>query len=125
LRNESLTLFGDGLQTRSFCYVDDLIQGLLKLFFTENISEPINLGNPEPITMIQLAKEILELTNSNSKIEFLPLPQDDPVQRNPEISKAKLLLNWSPTVNRENGLRRTVDYFADLKVRSHQKLIID
>jgi len=121
LRNESLTLFGDGLQTRSFCYVDDLIQGLLKLFFTENISEPINLGNPEPITMIQLAKEILELTNSNSKIEFLPLPQDDPVQRNPEISKAKLLLNWSPTVNRENGLRRTVDYFADLKVRSHQK----
>jgi nucleoside-diphosphate-sugar epimerase len=119
LRNESLTLFGDGLQTRSFCYVDDLIQGLLKLFFTEDISGPINLGNPEPITMIQLAKEILELTNSNSKIKFLPLPQDDPLQRNPEISKAKLLLNWSPTVNREIGIRRTIDYFAELKARSH------
>jgi UDP-glucuronate decarboxylase len=115
LRNESLTLFGDGLQTRSFCYVDDLIQGLLKLFFTENISVPINLGNPEPITMIQLAKEILELTNSNSKIEFLELPQDDPLQREPDISKAKSLLGWLPSVNRETGLRRTVDYFMELK----------
>jgi UDP-glucuronate decarboxylase len=115
LRNEPLTLFGDGLQTRSFCYVDDLIQGLLKLFFTEDISGPVNLGNPEPITMLQLAKEILELTQSTSKIEFLDLPQDDPLQREPEISKAKSLLGWEPIVNRESGLRKTIDYFADLK----------
>lgn len=115
LRNEPLTLFGDGLQTRSFCYVDDLIQGLLKLFFTEDVSGPINLGNPEPITMLQLAKEILELTQSTSKIEFLDLPQDDPLQREPEISKAKSLLGWEPIVNRETGLRKTIDYFVDLK----------
>lgn len=115
LRSEPLTLFGDGLQTRSFCYVDDLIQGLLKLFFTEDISGPVNLGNPEPITMLQLAKEILELTQSTSKIEFLDLPQDDPLQREPEISKAKSLLGWEPIVNRETGLRKTIDYFADLK----------
>jgi UDP-glucuronate decarboxylase len=115
LRNEPLTLFGDGLQTRSFCYVDDLIQGLLKLFFTEDISGPINLGNPEPITMLQLANEILELTQSRSKIEFLDLPQDDPLQREPEITKAKSLLGWEPIVNRGTGLRKTVDYFADLK----------
>ena len=115
LRNESLTLYGDGLQTRSFCYVDDLIQGLLKLFFSEDISEPVNLGNPEPITMVQLAKEILELTNSNSKIEFHSLPQDDPMQRKPDISKAKSLLEWSPSTNRETGLRKTIDYFLGLK----------
>jgi UDP-glucuronate decarboxylase len=115
LRNEPLTLFGDGLQTRSFCYVDDLIQGLLKLFFTEDISGPVNLGNPEPITMLQLAKEILELTQSKSKIEFLDLPQDDPLQREPEISKAKSILGWEPIVNRETGLRKTINYFADLK----------
>lgn len=115
LRNEPLTLFGDGLQTRSFCFVDDLIQGLLKLFFTEGIPGPINLGNPEPITMLQLATEILELTNSNSKIKFLPLPEDDPLQRKPDISKAKSLLEWQPTVNREIGLRKTIDYFTDLK----------
>jgi UDP-glucuronate decarboxylase len=115
LRNESLTLFGDGQQTRSFCYVDDLIQGLLKLFFTEDISEPVNLGNPEPITMVQLAKEILELTNSNSKIEFLPLPQDDPMQRKPDISKAKSLLEWTPSTSRKTGLRKTIDYFLALE----------
>ena len=115
LRDEPLTLFGDGLQTRSFCYVDDLIQGLMKLFFTDNISGPVNLGNPEPITMLQLAQEIIEITNSNSKMEFLELPQDDPMQREPEISKAKSLLGWSPSVNRETGLRRTADYFVELK----------
>lgn len=115
LRDESLTLFGDGLQTRSFCYVDDLIQGLLKLFFTEEIFEPVNLGNPEPITMVQLAKEILELTNSNSKVEFHPLPQDDPMQRKPDISKAKSILEWTPSTSRETGLRKTIDYFSGLK----------
>jgi nucleoside-diphosphate-sugar epimerase len=75
----------------------------------------VNLGNPEPITMLQLAKEILELTQSTSKIEFLDLPQDDPLQREPEISKARSLLGWEPIVNRETGLRKTIDYFADLK----------
>ena len=119
LRNEPLTLFGDGLQTRSFCYVDDLIQGLLKLFFSEDISGPVNLGNPEPITMLQLAREILELTQSTSKIEFFDLPQDDPLQREPEISKAKSLLGWEPIVNRETGLRKTIDYFADLNGREN------
>jgi UDP-glucuronate decarboxylase len=114
LRNESLTVYGDGSQTRSLCYVDDLVSGLVKLFFKEEILGPVNLGNPEPLTMKQLAEEIIVLTNSSSKIEFRELPLDDPKQREPDITLAKEALNWSPEVGRELGLKNTVDYFSKL-----------
>lgn len=111
LRNEPITVYGDGSQIRSFCFVSDLIEGLVKLFLKGDVNEPVNLGNPMPITMGQLAQEIIELTGSNSKISYLPLPQDDPLQREPDISKAKALLDWQPTISRETGLVETVDYF--------------
>ena len=111
LHNESLTVYGDGSQIRSFCFVSDLVEGLIKLFLKEKVNEPINIGNPMPITMSQLAQEVIELTGSNSKITYLPLPQDDPRQREPDISKAKNLLDWQPTISRESGLKVTVDYF--------------
>ena len=111
LRNESLTVYGDGSQIRSFCFVSDLVEGLVKLFLKEKVNEPINIGNPMPITMGQLAQEVIELTGSNSKITYLPLPQDDPRQREPDISKAKALLDWQPTISRESGLEATIDYF--------------
>jgi UDP-glucuronate decarboxylase len=113
LNNQDMTLFGDGEQTRSFCYVDDLISGLLKLFFTEGIYEPVNLGNPEPISMNQLAAEIIEITNSNSKIKYTPLPSDDPKLREPDITRAKTLLGWEPSVSRKKGLESTVRYFEE------------
>lgn len=113
LNNQDMTLFGDGEQTRSFCYVDDLISGLLKLFFTEGIYEPVNLGNPEPISMNQLAAEIIEITNSNSKIKYTPLPSDDPKLREPDITRAKTLLGWAPSVSRKKGLESTVRYFEE------------
>jgi UDP-glucuronate decarboxylase len=113
LQNEDMTLFGDGEQTRSFCYVDDLIQGLIKLFFTDDITYPINLGNPEPISMNQLALEIIELTNSNSKIKYTPLPSDDPKLREPDISLAKEKLNWEPKVTRREGLKCAASYFEN------------
>jgi len=108
LKNEPLTVYGDGLQTRSFCYVDDLISGLVKLFFTKDIYEPINIGNPMPITMLHLAEEIIELTNSKSEISFKELPGDDPRDREPDISKAKSLLGWMPQVPRRAGLISTI-----------------
>jgi UDP-glucuronate decarboxylase len=111
LRNEPLTVYGDGSQIRSFCFISDLVEGLVKLFLKEKINEPINIGNPMPITMGQLAQEVIELTGSNSKITYLPLPLDDPRQREPDISKAKALLDWQPTVSRESGLEATIDYF--------------
>lgn len=111
LNGEDLTIFGSGNQIRSFCYVDDLIDGLIRLFFAESIYEPINLGNPTPITMLDLANEVIELTNSNSKLIFHSLPSDDPITREPNISKAKSLLDWSPEVERKEGLLRTIDYF--------------
>ena len=111
LRNEPLTVYGDGSQIRSFCFVSDLVEGLVKLFLKEKVNEPINIGNPMPITMGQLAQEVIELTGSNSKITYLPLPQDDPRQREPDISKAKALLDWQPTISRESGLEATIDYF--------------
>lgn len=111
LRNEPLTVYGNGSQIRSFCFVSDLVEGLVKLFLKEKVNEPINIGNPTPITMGQLAQEVIELTGSNSKITYLPLPQDDPRQREPDISKAKALLDWQPTVSRESGLKATIDYF--------------
>jgi UDP-glucuronate decarboxylase len=111
LRNEDITIYGTGNQTRSFCYVDDLITGILNLFLSENTNQPINLGNPDQISMNQLANEIIQLTNSDSKIVNKPLPQDDPVDRLPNISKANKLLNWYPKINREEGLKRTIEYF--------------
>jgi UDP-glucuronate decarboxylase len=111
LSNEPITIYGDGNQTRSFCYVDDLIDGIVKLFFAEGIHEPINLGNPQPINMKLLASEIVQLVGSTSAIETKPLPQDDPKQREPDTSKARKLLNWAPTVDRNTGLVKTIDYF--------------
>jgi UDP-glucuronate decarboxylase len=110
LRNEDITVYGDGSQTRSFCYVDDLIDGLIALFFAEGIHAPINLGNPIQTTMLELASEIIELTNSNSKLIFEPLPSDDPKHRKPDISKARNLLKWEPNVSRKVGLSKTIQY---------------
>ena len=114
LQNEPITIYGDGQQTRSFCYIDDLIDGLIKLFFTENIHEPVNLGNPTPITMLQLASEVIELTNSSSQIVFEDLPGDDPRDREPDISKARNLIGWDPKITRKIGLERTIQ---DLKAQ--------
>lgn len=108
IKNEPITIYGDGNQTRSFCYVDDLISGITNLFFTEDIYEPINLGNPNPITMLQLANEVIELTNSKSELKFMELPGDDPRDREPDITRAKLLLGWEPQISRRIGLERTI-----------------
>jgi nucleoside-diphosphate-sugar epimerase len=111
LTGEPLTVYGDGSQTRSLCYVDDLVEGLIKLFFTENVYVPVNLGNPQPLTMLELAKEIIALTNSTSDLIFKELPADDPLQREPVVRRANELLNWSPVVDRTSGLSKTVEYF--------------
>jgi UDP-glucuronate decarboxylase len=111
LRNQPITIYGDGMQTRSFCYVDDLINGLSALFDSgDEVTGPINIGNPREFSMVELANLVIELTNSSSKIEFLALPQDDPRQRKPNISLAKEVLNWEPTVELENGLLKTIEY---------------
>lgn len=109
LQNKPISVYGDGNQTRSFCFVTDLIEGLSLLFSTENIYQPINLGNPTPITILELASEIINLTNSNSKIISHPLPSDDPRDRQPDITKAKNLLGWEPKVSREVGLKLTIE----------------
>ena len=111
LTGQALTIYGDGSQTRSLCYVDDLVAGLIKLFFTENVHIPVNLGNPQPLNMVELAKEIIHLTNSNSVLVFKELPSDDPMQREPVITRAKELLNWEPLIDRSIGLAKTVEYF--------------
>ena len=117
LTNKDLTIYGNGEQIRSFCYVDDLIDGLIKLFFKENCYRPINLGNPDPITMEDLASEIIQLTKSKSKISHMPLPSDDPINRIPDISKAIDQLNWRPSINRSEGLKKTIEYFSkELKI---------
>jgi UDP-glucuronate decarboxylase len=113
ITNQNITIYGDGNQIRSFCFVDDLIDGLISLFFKEDLFNPINLGNPEPISMNNLASEIIKLTNSKSQITYMKLPNDDPVNRIPDISKAKLLLNWNPLVDRESGLLKTIEYFSN------------
>ncbi len=110
LTGKPLTVYGDGSQTRSFCYIDDLIEGIYRLMMSDEVN-PVNLGNPEEITILEVAKEVIELTNSSSKIEFKPLPQDDPKVRQPDISKAKKLLNWEPKVPRKEGLKKTIEYF--------------
>ena len=111
LRGEPLTVYGDGSQTRSFCYVSDLVDGLIKLFFAKDLFEPVNLGNPTPINMKELAEEVLALTGSKSKIEYRPLPGDDPKQREPEIERAQSFIQWKPIVSRTAGLKKTIEYF--------------
>ena len=113
LRGEDLTVFGDGSQTRSFCYVDDLIEGIVRLLHSD-CSDPVNLGNPSEITIDQFAKEIIELTNTTQKVVYKSLPIDDPKQRRPDITKANTLLNWNPTIDRKEGLNRTYSYFLSL-----------
>lgn len=114
LKGNDITIYGDGNQTRSFCYVNDLVIGLLKLFNTTYDGSPVNLGNPEEITVAQLAQEIIELTRSKSRIIHVNLPEDDPVKRKPDISKAKNLLNWVPEIDRLTGLQKTISYFREL-----------
>ena len=112
LESKPITIYGDGLQTRSFCYVDDLIDGMIKFMVSDKaITGPINIGNPNEFTMLELAELVLKLTSSQSKITFKPLPKDDPKQRQPDISLAKAKLNWEPKVKLEDGLKETINYF--------------
>ncbi len=117
LRNENITVYGEGRQTRSFCYVNDLVEGLIRLIETpDDVTGPVNLGNPVEFTIRQLAELVIELTGSSSKLVFNPLPQDDPKQRCPDISLAKSVLGWQPQIQLREGLKRTIDYF-DLLLR--------
>jgi UDP-glucuronate decarboxylase len=119
LCGEPITIFGDGRQTRSFCYVDDLVAGMMAMMETPaDVIGPINLGNPGEFTMLELAEMVIELTGSSSSIEFRPLPQDDPRQRRPDITKAKEALGWDVSVSLREGLARTIDYFRGIVVRS-------
>ncbi len=112
LKGENITIYGDGSQTRSFCYVDDLVSGLIKLMESnESLTGPINLGNPNEFSMLELAEKIIAKTKTSSKIIFMQLPQDDPKQRQPDITKAKAELNWSPTTQLDEGLDKTINYF--------------
>ena len=113
LRNQPLTIYGEGDQTRSFCYVDELVNALILLMNTDGINDPINLGNPREFTIRQLADEVIRLSDSSSTIEHLALPEDDPKQRQPDISRAQSLLNWTPTIQLSEGLERTIAYFKD------------
>lgn len=113
IRGEDLTVFGDGSQTRSFCYVDDLVEGIYRLLMSD-YALPMNIGNPNEITIKDFAEEIIRLTGTTQKIVYKPLPQDDPKQRQPDISKAKALLDWSPVVSRHDGLKITYEYFKSL-----------
>jgi dTDP-glucose 4,6-dehydratase len=113
LRGEALTVYGDGSQTRSFCFVSDLVDGIYRLLFSE-FHEPVNLGNPNEVSILEFANEILKLSGCNSKIEFKPLPQDDPKVRRPDITRARTLLGWEPKVEREEGMRRTMDFFRTI-----------
>jgi dTDP-glucose 4,6-dehydratase len=118
LRGEDLTIFGDGSQTRSFCYVDDLVEGIYRLLMSDYV-QPVNVGNPQEITIKDFAEEIIKLTGTTQKVVYHPLPTDDPKQRRPDISVAKKLLNWEPKIDRAEGLKRTYAYFKTL---SHDEL---
>jgi dTDP-glucose 4,6-dehydratase len=121
LRGEDLTVFGDGSQTRSFCYVDDLIEGIYRLLHSDYAS-PVNIGNPDEITIKQFCEEIIKLTGTDQKIVYKPLPQDDPKQRRPDITKARELLKWEPKVNRAEGLKITYGYFKSLSAKALAKI---
>ncbi|MGB0371279.1 MAG: UDP-glucuronic acid decarboxylase family protein [Opitutales bacterium] len=111
LQGQDITIFGDGTQTRSFCFVDDLLEGMMRLMNTEDVITPVNIGNPGEFTMLQLAELVIEITGSSSKLVFHPLPQDDPMQRRPDIAKAKELLDWEPQIALRQGLEKTIAYF--------------
>lgn len=121
IRGEDLTVFGDGSQTRSFCYVDDLIEGIYRLLMSDYVG-PVNLGNPDEITILQFAEEIIKLTGTKQKIIYKPLPKDDPKQRRPDISLAKKLLGWEPKVHRSEGLKITYEYFKTLSPEELNKV---
>ena len=112
LTGKDLTVFGDGSQTRSFCYVDDLIEGIYRLLISD-YTQPVNVGNPDEVSLLDFAKEIIALTGTSSEIIYKPLPKDDPKQRQPDITKAKEILDWQPKVNRSEGLQRTLTYFKE------------
>jgi UDP-glucuronate decarboxylase len=115
LRGEDITIFGDGQQTRSFCFVDDLIDGLVRMMESPaGVTGPINVGNPSEFTMLELAEQVLRLTGSSSKLVFRPLPSDDPRQRQPDITLAQSVLDWRPKVALEDGLKETIAYFKGL-----------
>ncbi len=112
LKNEDITVFGDGTQSRSFCYVDDMVDGIIQFMNTpENITGPVNIGNPVEHSILEIAEKILEFTGSRSKIVFKPLPTDDPLRRKPDISKLKNMIQWKPTVDMDDGLKKTINYF--------------
>lgn len=111
LKGEDITIYGDGKQTRSFCYVDDLIEGMIRMMNSKDFTGPVNLGNPGEFTMLELAQKVLELTGSDSKLVYMPLPGDDPTQRKPVIDLAKEKLDWEPTIALEEGLKKTIAYF--------------
>jgi UDP-glucuronate decarboxylase len=111
LKGEDITVYGDGSQTRSFCFVSDLIEGFVRLMDAEGFAGPVNLGNPAEITVLELANKIKRMTGSSSRIEFRPLPEDDPIRRRPDITLAKRALGWKPKVDLETGLRETIEYF--------------
>jgi dTDP-glucose 4,6-dehydratase len=113
LKNEDITVYGDGSQTRSFCYVSDLIDGIYRLMMVD-FNEPVNIGNPAEISILEFAKEVIRITDSSSNIVFKDLPVDDPKMRRPDISRAKVVLEWEPKVELREGLKRTVAYFKNL-----------
>lgn len=123
LRHQPITIYGDGSQTRSFCYAEDNIKGLIKLMQSKDIHQPVNIGNPIEYTIKQIAEVIIALTQSKSKITYLPLPQDDPKQRKPDISRAKSLLNWEPEIDLETGLQKTIDYFMQIITKNSEWVI--
>ena len=119
LKNENITIYGKGNHTRSFCYVDDLIEGMVKFFYTDNnLTGPINIGNPREYSILELAKIIINLTNSNSKIVYESLPNDDPKKRKPNIENAKQYLNWEPKITLDIGLKKTIKYFKNILLKS-------
>jgi dTDP-glucose 4,6-dehydratase len=120
LRGEDLTVFGDGSQSRSFCYIDDQVEGIYRLLFSD-YTDPVNIGNPHETTIKEFAEEIIALTGTKQKVIYMPLPQDDPTQRQPDITKAKDILGWEPKVSREVGLRIVYDYFKSLSKEDLQK----
>lgn len=123
LKGEEITLYGDGSQTRSFCYVDDLVRGLISLMETaDSVTGPINIGNPSEFTIRQLAENVIDLTGSKSKLVFRPLPQDDPKQRQPDITKAREILKWEPSVELRDGLSKTIAYFDALLADRNMKV---
>src|SRR4029078_9835875 len=124
LRGEPLTLYGAGDQTRSFCYVDDLVEALIRLMNVADVHDPVNLGNPGEFTIKQLAEEVVRICGSKSGVRYLPLPEDDPKQRQPDISRAQALLDWNPTIPLNEGLEKTVAYFR-ARVESSCEAVVD